>query len=204
MLLLGFLHVFADVDLPVKVRIRSLSGLLDPSHHLSSTSSSSSSSSSPQSTSNSGSYSSRPFLSEIENVTEMYVTCQIFSEGLPLGMHISSTYKCFPANGHNFEWGEWLTFPIKYRDLPNKSHLVFTVWQIKSTFPGSVDEATGSGVSSKTIPGDTEVAWLEGQITGQVGLGLNAHPYGGLPFHSPSMRVVPLGGTTLPIFNRKK
>lgn len=63
---------------------------------------------------------------------ELFVTCQIFSDGKPLGVSCSTTYACFD-DPNDMQWGEWLTFPLKYSDLSTSSSLVFTVWQIEMT-----------------------------------------------------------------------
>lgn len=59
---------------------------------------------------------------------ELYVTCQIYADGKPIGVHCSTAYKCFPSE--DMRWDEWVTFPIKYRDLAHNSMFVFTVWEI--------------------------------------------------------------------------
>jgi phosphatidylinositol 3-kinase len=89
------------------------------------------------------------------NEFELYVTCSICSNGSVLGLPASTSYKCF-RNVKDVRWDEWLTFPVKYRDLPAKSTLVFTVWNVGSR------------------PDDP----LSGSLR-------------------------PIGGTTMPMFNRK-
>eukprot|EP00462_Mataza_sp_D1_P020946 CAMPEP_0175147654 /NCGR_PEP_ID=MMETSP0087-20121206/16121_1 /TAXON_ID=136419 /ORGANISM="Unknown Unknown, Strain D1" /LENGTH=820 /DNA_ID=CAMNT_0016432885 /DNA_START=12 /DNA_END=2474 /DNA_ORIENTATION=+ len=93
---------------------------------------------------------------------ELFVTCQIFSNSKPLGLQSSTTYRCFPTE--QMSWNEWLTFPVKYRDLSPTSQLVFTVWEIRHT---SVVTETSE---FKTFS---------------------------------SQQAVPLGGTCLPMFNKK-
>jgi len=65
---------------------------------------------------------------------EMYVTCHIYSGGSVLGLPSSTTYRCFPSQ-KSILWDEWLTFPVRYRDLSPTSRLVFTVWGVQHPLP---------------------------------------------------------------------
>lgn len=58
---------------------------------------------------------------------ELYVTCQIFSNGRALGLPTSTSYRKFTVDPMRF--AEWIAFPVKYKDLSPTSQLVFTVWE---------------------------------------------------------------------------
>lgn len=101
----------------------------------------------------------------VSREAELFVTCQIFANGKPIGVQCSTTYACFPTQ--SMRWEEWLTFPLKYRDLSHSSHFVFTVWELSHTNVLSDD---GSG----------KMLW-----------------------HTEScQQAIPLGGTTMPMFNK--
>ncbi|CAH1760959.1 5700_t:CDS:10 [Entrophospora sp. SA101] len=56
---------------------------------------------------------------------DIYVTCQLFGGNKPLTIPVRTSYKSFQ---NHWLWNEWLTIPIKYRDLPITAQLAFTVW----------------------------------------------------------------------------
>eukprot|EP00002_Diphylleia_rotans_P025641 TRINITY_DN5077_c0_g1_i2.p1 TRINITY_DN5077_c0_g1~~TRINITY_DN5077_c0_g1_i2.p1 ORF type:complete len:562 (-),score=91.59 TRINITY_DN5077_c0_g1_i2:1276-2961(-) len=60
--------------------------------------------------------------------SEPYVTCQIYADGLPIGLPARTSYK--PAQGSNPVWNEWLTLPVKYKDLPHNAMLIINVWDV--------------------------------------------------------------------------
>lgn len=64
--------------------------------------------------------------------SELYVTCGIYSKGQLIGLVESSTYKCF-SNATDPNWDEWLTFPLKYSDLPPQACLAFTVYEVSES-----------------------------------------------------------------------
>ncbi|CAG8484223.1 3625_t:CDS:2 [Diversispora eburnea] len=57
----------------------------------------------------------------------LYVTCQVYADNKPLTIPIRTCYKSFK---NHWSWNEWLTIPLKYRDLPVTAHLALTVWDI--------------------------------------------------------------------------
>lgn len=59
---------------------------------------------------------------------DLYVTAQLFAAGQPLMLPMQTSYT--PGSR---PWNEWLTLPIKYRDLPRTARLVLTVWDIGVT-----------------------------------------------------------------------
>ncbi|KDQ06726.1 hypothetical protein BOTBODRAFT_167791 [Botryobasidium botryosum FD-172 SS1] len=62
-----------------------------------------------------------------ETLSDLYVTCQILADNKPLTIPYRT---CFKAFKNNYTWNEWITFPIKYCDLPLNSQITFTVWDI--------------------------------------------------------------------------
>ncbi|KAJ0404845.1 hypothetical protein P43SY_007927 [Pythium insidiosum] len=70
--------------------------------------------------------------SELRNATisEIFVTAQVFADGVPLhAMAISSKgpTKCSESTIY---WNEWLTLPVRYRDLSRNAQLVLSVWGV--------------------------------------------------------------------------
>jgi hypothetical protein len=66
------------------------------------------------------------------NGSDLYVTAQVFVGGRPLMLPVQTAYRSKATR-----WNEWLTLPIKYRDLPRASVIVFTVWDISARAPQS-------------------------------------------------------------------
>ncbi|GAB6032406.1 Phosphatidylinositol 3-kinase catalytic subunit type 3 [Chamberlinius hualienensis] len=60
-----------------------------------------------------------------DGFSELYVTCQVFTNGNPLALPVRTSYKYF---NKRWEWNEWLTLPVKYSDLPRNAMLTFTIW----------------------------------------------------------------------------
>ncbi|KAF9428085.1 Phosphatidylinositol (PI) 3-kinase [Podila epigama] len=70
---------------------------------------------------------------------DLYVTCQLFSGNQPLTVVLKTSYK---AMTNKFAWNEWITLPIKYRDLPLNAQLTFTAWDAAS--PRKVEAVGGA------------------------------------------------------------
>nr|QFR39795.1 phosphatidylinositol 3-kinase catalytic subunit [Azumapecten farreri] len=62
-----------------------------------------------------------------EGCADLYVTCQVFSDGRPLSLAVSTSYKAFSTR---WNWNEWLVLPVKYNDLPRNAVLALTIWDI--------------------------------------------------------------------------
>ncbi|KAF5370481.1 hypothetical protein D9615_009736 [Tricholomella constricta] len=60
-------------------------------------------------------------------LSDLYVTCQLIADNKPLTIPFRTSFKAFK---NNYTWNEWITFPIRYCDLPLSSHITFTVWDI--------------------------------------------------------------------------
>lgn len=64
------------------------------------------------------------------DTVELYITCSIFSHGMPLGLRCSTTYHSFNRDQYTMKWNEVLKFPVKYKDLAPDAYFVITVWEI--------------------------------------------------------------------------
>ncbi|CAG8435890.1 679_t:CDS:10 [Funneliformis caledonium] len=64
---------------------------------------------------------------QTSDYSELYVTCQLYADNKPLTIPIRTSYKTFK---NHWLWNEWLTIPVKFRDLPATAQLAFTVWDI--------------------------------------------------------------------------
>ncbi|KAI0319647.1 atypical/PIKK/PI3K protein kinase [Amylostereum chailletii] len=60
-------------------------------------------------------------------LSDLYVTCQLVADNKPLTIPFRTSFKAFK---HGYAWNEWITFPIRYCDLPVSSQITFTVWDI--------------------------------------------------------------------------
>lgn len=59
--------------------------------------------------------------------SDLYVTCQVFSDGQPLCLPTRTSYKPFSTR---WNWNEWLKLPVKYPDLPRNAQACFTIWDV--------------------------------------------------------------------------
>uniref|UniRef100_A0A0B7AR12 Phosphatidylinositol 3-kinase catalytic subunit type 3 n=1 Tax=Arion vulgaris TaxID=1028688 RepID=A0A0B7AR12_9EUPU len=64
-----------------------------------------------------------------EECSDLFVTVQVFNNGLPITLPIQTSYKSFTTR---WNWNEWLTVPIKFSDLPRDAVLAFTIWDYYS------------------------------------------------------------------------
>ncbi|KZP27427.1 atypical/PIKK/PI3K protein kinase [Athelia psychrophila] len=60
-------------------------------------------------------------------LSDLYITCQLIADNKPLTIPFRTSFKAFK---NNYTWNEWITFPIRYCDLPLSSQITFTVWDI--------------------------------------------------------------------------
>ncbi|KAK6179522.1 hypothetical protein SNE40_011856 [Patella caerulea] len=65
-----------------------------------------------------------------DTCSDLYVTCQIFSDGRALGLPVSTSYKAFSTR---WNWNEWIRLPLRYSDLPRNAVLTLTIWDIYGT-----------------------------------------------------------------------
>ncbi|ESK92357.1 atypical pikk pi3k protein kinase [Moniliophthora roreri MCA 2997] len=61
------------------------------------------------------------------NLSDLYVTCQLVADNKPLTIPFRTSFKAFK---NAYFWNEWITFPIRYCDLPLSAQITFTVWDI--------------------------------------------------------------------------
>ncbi|KAF1781151.1 Phosphatidylinositol 3/4-kinase, conserved site [Phytophthora cactorum] len=69
--------------------------------------------------------------SEVRNspVSEIFLTAQVFSDGLPLHPMVISSKSPTKCSNSTIYWNEWISFPVRYRDLSRNSLLAITIWQ---------------------------------------------------------------------------
>ncbi|KAH6909088.1 atypical/PIKK/PI3K protein kinase [Coprinopsis sp. MPI-PUGE-AT-0042] len=60
-------------------------------------------------------------------LSDLYVTCQLIADNKPLTIPYRTSFKAFK---NTYTWNEWITFPVKYCDLPASAQIAFTVWDI--------------------------------------------------------------------------
>ncbi|KAF2400650.1 putative phosphoinositide 3-kinase [Trichodelitschia bisporula] len=59
--------------------------------------------------------------------SELYVTARLWADSKPLTVPVQTAYKVFK---NSRTWGEWLTLPINYANVPLDSLLALTVWDL--------------------------------------------------------------------------
>lgn len=72
----------------------------------------------------------------------MYVTCQILSDGVPLALPVTTSYKAFT---NRWNWNEWVTLPVYFSDLPRNSILAMTIYDCAG--PGKLMVVGGTTIS---------------------------------------------------------
>lgn len=73
-----------------------------------------------------------PLSSGGAGLSDMYVICQIYANGVPLALATQTSYKSFqklPVAS----WDEWLELPVKYSTLPRNASAAFTIYDIRSS-----------------------------------------------------------------------
>ncbi|KAG7092293.1 hypothetical protein E1B28_008655 [Marasmius oreades] len=60
-------------------------------------------------------------------LSDLYVTCQLVADNKPLTIPFRTSFKAFK---NAYIWNEWITFPVRYCDLPLGAQITFTVWDI--------------------------------------------------------------------------
>ncbi|EIW84194.1 atypical PIKK PI3K protein kinase [Coniophora puteana RWD-64-598 SS2] len=64
---------------------------------------------------------------QLPTLSDLYVTCQLVADNKPLTIPFRTSFKAFK---NSYTWNEWITFPVRYCDLPLNSQITFTVWDI--------------------------------------------------------------------------
>ncbi|CAG8726130.1 17305_t:CDS:10, partial [Acaulospora morrowiae] len=74
---------------------------------------------------------------QTSDFSDLYVNCQIYADNKPLTIPVRTSYKSFKnhwrlESDYSFPifWNEWLTIPLKFRDLPVTSQLALTVYDV--------------------------------------------------------------------------
>jgi len=55
-----------------------------------------------------------------------FITSQLYAENKPLTLPIRTSRQLSEEDGR---WDQWVTFPLKYSDLPLSSQIAITVWR---------------------------------------------------------------------------
>jgi phosphatidylinositol 3-kinase len=79
--------------------------------------------------------------SNLNPVSELYVTAQVWADSKPLTVTVQTPYKIFKGSR---TWNEWLTLPIDYADIPLSAQLAITVWDLSPS--------GGNGAIGHSIP----------------------------------------------------
>ena len=60
-----------------------------------------------------------------EPCASFMVKCQVYNQGKPLGLAVTSSYKAFTKR---WSWNEWITLPLQFSDLPRTAVLCLTIY----------------------------------------------------------------------------
>ncbi|KAJ2938471.1 hypothetical protein O0L34_g12916 [Tuta absoluta] len=77
-----------------------------------------------------------------EGCSDLYVTCQVLSDGVPLALPVTTSYKAF---SNRWNWNEWVTLPVFFSDLPRNAILAMTIYDCAG--PGKVMVVGGTTIS---------------------------------------------------------
>ncbi|XP_049871886.1 phosphatidylinositol 3-kinase catalytic subunit type 3 [Pectinophora gossypiella] len=77
-----------------------------------------------------------------EGCSDLYVTCQVLSDGVPLALPVTTSYKAFT---NRWNWNEWVTLPVFFSDLPRNAILAMTIYDCAG--PGKVLIVGGTTIS---------------------------------------------------------
>ncbi|KAG6452076.1 hypothetical protein O3G_MSEX007452 [Manduca sexta] len=77
-----------------------------------------------------------------EGCSDLYVTCQILSDGVPLALPVTTSYKAFT---NRWNWNEWVTLPVFFSDLPRNATLAMTIYDCAG--PGKLMVVGGTTIS---------------------------------------------------------
>lgn len=77
-----------------------------------------------------------------EGCSDLYVTCQVLSDGVPLALPVTTSYKAFT---NRWNWNEWVSLPVYFSDLPRNATLAMTIYDCAG--PGKVMVVGGTTIS---------------------------------------------------------
>ncbi|RHY80988.1 hypothetical protein DYB35_002661, partial [Aphanomyces astaci] len=71
-------------------------------------------------------------MSELRNspMSEVFVTAQIFADGIPMHPMTINTKYPSQCKESSIIWSEWLTLPMKFKDLPRNAVIALTLWGV--------------------------------------------------------------------------
>jgi len=73
---------------------------------------------------------------------DLMVVCQVFSDGHPLTLPVSTSYKAFTTR---WNWNEWVTLPVMFSDLPRNAQLALTIYD--TVGPAKIQPVGGTTIS---------------------------------------------------------
>ncbi|XP_075218357.1 phosphatidylinositol 3-kinase 59F [Lycorma delicatula] len=77
-----------------------------------------------------------------KNLADLVVISQIFSDGRPISLPVSTCYKSFTTR---WNWSEWITLPLMFSDLPRNALLTLTIYDCIG--PSSMKPVGGTTIS---------------------------------------------------------
>ncbi|XP_045450197.1 phosphatidylinositol 3-kinase catalytic subunit type 3 [Melitaea cinxia] len=60
-----------------------------------------------------------------DGCSDLYVKCQILSDGVPVSLPVMTSYKPFT---NRWNWNEWVTLPVYFSDLPRNAILAMSIY----------------------------------------------------------------------------
>lgn len=77
-----------------------------------------------------------------DDFADLMVVCQVFSDGRPLALPVTTSYKAFTTR---WNWNEWVTLPVMFSDLPRNAQLALTVYD--TVGPSKIQPVGGTTIS---------------------------------------------------------
>lgn len=77
-----------------------------------------------------------------DGFADLMVICQVFADGRPLALPVSTSYKAFTTR---WNWNEWVTLPVMFSDLPRNAQLAVTVYD--TIGPSQIQPVGGTTIS---------------------------------------------------------
>ncbi|XP_069694046.1 phosphatidylinositol 3-kinase catalytic subunit type 3 isoform X1 [Periplaneta americana] len=77
-----------------------------------------------------------------DGYADLMVVCQIFADGRPIALPVSTSYKAFTTR---WNWNEWVTLPVMFSDLPRNAQLALTVYD--TIGPSKIQPVGGTTIS---------------------------------------------------------
>ncbi|KAG8225411.1 hypothetical protein J437_LFUL004611 [Ladona fulva] len=77
-----------------------------------------------------------------EGREDLFVVCQVYADGRPLSLPVTSSYKSFTTR---WNWSEWITLPVMFSDLPRNAQLCLTIYDCMG--PSQIMTVGGTTIS---------------------------------------------------------